>query len=388
MSTEILKGFLSISESANDKTMEPGTSNSNNNDEPGSLNSTPKSTISKGKNCVTGSSKGKSLCRKSDSSLSHKSTDDNKRLKSLETNLVEIQKTLKGLTDIIPFVSQLKTAYEEDNESNLEEITPESLNTEDNSDTQLSRNVTINDELSYFKEVTGQIKVDGPVINDDIAQGVNNLLCSGLDKEKRKNIGDKYQTPGNCERLNTIPCNPEIFKKVSPECRERDKFLQSIQTCLIKGLCAQTYAFDKTINLLKKTEDKDISDLLNIQSDATTLLAQSSHMIDLFRRQNFKPEIRDVYSSLCSDNYPISKFLFGPELGEKIKDVSETLKVSNRLNRGENRFKPFFKRKFPFLGRNPFPNKRGGGSRNTQYNHQSNKKQIKFRRQRQRSNFN
>ena len=37
--------------------------------------------------------------------------------------------------------------------------------------------------LSYFLEMSWQTVVEGPIINKDIAKGVHNLLCTGINKE-------------------------------------------------------------------------------------------------------------------------------------------------------------------------------------------------------------
>ena len=90
-------------------------------------------------------------------------------------------------------------------------------------------------------------------------------------------------------------------------------------------------------------------------------------MVDLHRRKNFKTELKDDFASLCSGEYPVNQYLFGPELGDKVKDVSETLKVAFRVNK-EKRYKSFngkSRKSFPFLGRSPFINRRGGGGRDS-----------------------
>ena len=45
----------------------------------------------------------------------------------------------------------------------------------------------------------------------------------------------------------------------------------------------------------------------------------------------------------------IEKFLFGAELSERIKEVNESLKISNQLNKV--RFQPYYYKKRRFLGK-------------------------------------
>ena len=70
-------------------------------------------------------------------------------------------------------------------------------------------------------------------------------------------------------------------------------------------------------------------------TNAMALLADTSHSLDIMRRQFFREEFKEEYSQLCSDKYPVVDQLFGSDtvLPDKVKNVAETLKVSYKVNR-------------------------------------------------------
>ena len=309
----------------------------------------------------------KSKCKKHDKNIKNKSNSQiDERVNNLERNISSMNDNITKLMGIIPLVNDLKNVIDNglnySSESDIEEITVDKDIDNDK-----------DDELDYFRKVTGLKTTEGPKIDDMIASGVTNLLTTGfVNKDTKNQIADKYQIPGNCPRLTTLECNPEIYKKVRSDFRDKDKQLQNIQGEHIKSLTIQTYAFDKMNSLMKnqsipKEIKQELSDIFTLQSDAVSISAHASHMLDVHRRKNFKPELKDELANvICNDNYPLKDSLFG-ELTDKLKNVSDNLKTSQNLRRF--RFKPYHNRRVNFLGRRPFAsNVRGGGVRRFQQN--------------------
>ena len=285
-----------------------------------------------------------------------------------QVDLGKIKDQLNQLMQIVPVVQELKQAYDEfnkDSPQHSSDVDEELL------DTSPPATPSTVDSISYFKGVLGSSQVEGPVINDDIATGATSILCSGLPSEAQDKLAGKYATPGNCPRMAVVPCNKEIYRTVSKTIKMKDSALQNIQKCLLKGLSAVTYTFDHIARISAQPEvsKDDLKTIATSSADAIALLANTSHMVDIHRRVTFRPDIKEEYASLCSDTYPVQDFLFGSELPEKIKDVAETNKVSQRVNK---RFQPYpvphgsqgFRKQFPFLGHRHDSWKRGRGTPN------------------------
>ena len=85
------------------------------------------------------------------------------------------------------------------------------------------------DGMAYFNEVAGTSAPTGKAIRENIANGVEKVLCEGLPQDMQEKLGQKYLVPSNCTRLEVIPCDSEVFKNSNAKAKTRDSSLQSVQ---------------------------------------------------------------------------------------------------------------------------------------------------------------
>lgn len=142
-------------------------------------------------------------------------------------------------------------------------------------------------------------------------------------------IPQKYLTPSNCKRLNVVQCNPGMFKNTSQRARIRESGLQGVQKNILKGLTAISSAFD---TICPQIQDPQLDSVKETIADGIALVANGSHSLDVFRRQSFRSELREEYSSMCTGNYPVMGFLFGKDVQEKNKR-SERVAACRPLNK-------------------------------------------------------
>ena len=95
-------------------------------------------------------------------------------------------------------------------------------------------------------------------------------------------------------------------------------------------------------------------------SDAVSLLTDSCHELDVRRREGFKQDLKEEYRALCSTTAPVTSLLFGEELSEAVKSLSDTIKVTKQIvgtsavtkqPRNFQHRQPM--RRLPFLGSGP-----------------------------------
>ena len=67
---------------------------------------------------------------------------------------------------------------------------------------------------------------------------------------------EKLPTPGNCQRLEVIRVNPEIFNSVRKEVKTEDVMLQKAQKPLLKGITAVAKVLS---NFMKVEKDIEIT---------------------------------------------------------------------------------------------------------------------------------
>ena len=80
------------------------------------------------------------------------------------------------------------------------------------------------------------------------------------------------------------------------------------------------------------TNREEIKKAISQNGDAVALLAHASHELSLFRRSSIRPSLEQGYSGLCSDKVPVTKFLFGDNLADSMKEVQETSKLCSCIS--------------------------------------------------------
>ncbi|KAL0822434.1 hypothetical protein ABMA28_004504 [Loxostege sticticalis] len=150
----------------------------------------------------------------------------------------------------------------------------------------------------------------GPPINPELANRLSYIATSGLKKEERKEITNKYLVPENCLAITAPELNPEIKAALSEGLMKRDKALESRQKSIATVISCLSMADHEMLKHLF-----DASRLLcDIQySDST---ARKS-----FALNTLKKDLKEQLS-----NTKIGKQLFGETLGETIKTAKAVTK--------------------------------------------------------------
>ena len=212
-------------------------------------------------------------------------------------------------------------------------------------------------DLDELEEVFGSSEKYGPKIEDKLCK----LIDSGLTKNpssdvKIKEVCKKYPRPENSKNLRVPRTNLEIWKLLSKGQKAKDIRLQKIQNLTTKSAIASSNLLDELRN--KKSMDNKqiksvITDILRLNSAAFTELS-------LIRKESIKPGLTDQFKPLCNtsteDTYNSTELLFGENLNQKIKDLSETSKLTNQIgskNFMGGRSFQFRKQKFQPQGSDP-----------------------------------
>ena len=81
---------------------------------------------------------------------------------------------------------------------------------------------------------------------------------------------------------------------------------------------------------MKKSKENSISlnDVYNFIVDALTLLGNSVYEFSMQRREMLKSEVAPAYKSLCHESQPITTMLFGDELPQCIRNISQVKRMA------------------------------------------------------------
>lgn len=160
----------------------------------------------------------------------------------------------------------------------------------------------------------------GASVHREIASRFEHFAVTGLDKEVRKELTDKYLVPDNCVRTGAPILNDEIRAALPDTIVRRDKIFQAKQkqlatviSCVASTITEQLSSKEKNHELLKKLMDMG------------RLLCDIQHTESLARRQFSLSSLKkDMKDHLV--NTKIDKNLFG-------ENLQETLKTARAVNK-------------------------------------------------------
>ena len=199
--------------------------------------------------------------------------------------------------------------------------------------------------IATLQQIAGVTKNDQAKIDGAVASTIATVLTNGLDVESRAKLDQSTPTISNCPRIAVMACNAEIYKQATQEVKTHDRDLQRVQKSLMCGLTVLAQALSE--------DDKEGQAQKHHQhiASALAMVADASHSLDLCRRRAFKSSIKEEYKALCTDDYAVDGMLFSQDLGERVKAVGDTNRISKSLSKDGPQ--PQRKRSFPFLGSRP-----------------------------------
>ena len=226
----------------------------------------------------------------------------------IKQSLVALTATVNSL---VPTVGELKAAYDNHCQDSQEAGSSEVVTYDDDTRQEEGQLSDAEDacptplkqpKLDCLIKLDGNAKKAenlGPRVNDQLSGLVSKLLTHGMDKEAKSNIMQRYLRPQNCERLEPVRVNAEIFKTVQKNIKQDDFRKQRIQKTIRCGVTAVVNLLDSHINAANdEGELPSAADSMGVLSVAISLFADAMYEMDLRRRAAFRHEIRDEYKSL------------------------------------------------------------------------------------------
>ena len=85
----------------------------------------------------------------------------------------------------------------------------------------------------------------------------------------------------------------------------------------------------KVVDAKKRKEDYiPLNDVYDFSVDALTLLGNSVYEFSMKRREMLKTDVAPAYKSLCHESQPITTMLFGDELPQSIRNISQVKRMA------------------------------------------------------------
>ncbi|CAG9796903.1 unnamed protein product [Diatraea saccharalis] len=174
----------------------------------------------------------------------------------------------------------------------------------------------------------------GPDINKDLAHRLCHIATTGLDKETRKTLIEKYLVPANCSQVGAPQLNAEIKAAVPDTVLKRDKAMEVRQNEIATAISC----LSQTISTLLKDKDK-YHELLKQLMDTARILCDIQYSESVSRKNfalySLKKDMKEQLSSAKIDN-----FLFGEDLAGTLRTAKAVTKSSCDLKIDAPKKKP------------------------------------------------
>ncbi|CAG2218445.1 unnamed protein product [Mytilus edulis] len=180
----------------------------------------------------------------------------------------------------------------------------------------------------FFLELEKEYQEDkkfGPEIDSAMAKLAETAIEKPLKDEEYQKLADKYLVPENCKKIKVPLVNRELWKVLKTK-REGDVAMQKVtQTCssaLVMVL--------KALNIIKTKGD--MSETKPIFKDLFKVLTHGICTANRKRKQMIRPIVPAKYRKLCEVDTPVTEFLFGDNLDEKVDKLDKDDKRSDKLS--------------------------------------------------------
>lgn len=217
------------------------------------------------------------------------------------------------LTTTAPLPTPLIVAADPISTNSIQHLSDTNLNANSSSEDQYP---VLNPELM---EILGtdpaSAKIYGEEIQKDLSIRLNHIATSGLSKEHRKELKDKYLIPSNCKLIKAPTLNPEIKASLIESQAKRDKGIESKQEMMACALSSLSAA----ITMLLSSENRN-PELLKLLMDTARTLGNMQYKDSLSRRyfilSTVKKELKEQL-----EKTPIDEMLFGSNLSDTLKSA-------------------------------------------------------------------
>lgn len=169
------------------------------------------------------------------------------------------------------------------------------------------------------------INTYGKEIQKDIAVRLEHYATTGLTKEARKVLKEKYLTPSNCKLIDPPVLNGEIKAAVSDTMTRRDKSIEEGQ----KDLTVAIACLSEVLSNLISTKDKDMK-MVKTLMDACKILCDCQHAHSKTRKQFILTALKTEMKSQLQ-NTKIDQYLFSENLADTLKSAKAINKSGAEL---------------------------------------------------------
>nr|CAI5821002.1 unnamed protein product [Callosobruchus analis] len=161
----------------------------------------------------------------------------------------------------------------------------------------------------------------GPNIPDEVVIRWKSYLSTGVDKEIKTKLLQKYKIPENFQILQGPKLNPEAQALLSPIEQKKNNFLLELQTVMRKGQTALEMVLTRLTKKKGEGENGEPNEDLLGLAESAQLFCIAHNIVSAHRKfqinHHFNPKRRKLAAA-----QPIDLHLFGVDFAERCKNAN------------------------------------------------------------------
>ncbi|WAQ94141.1 hypothetical protein MAR_006612 [Mya arenaria] len=200
----------------------------------------------------------------------------------------------------------------------------------------------------------------GSPVSGPLASLTDKNIDKTMEDKKRNDLADKYPVSENVTKLNPPKVNPEIWRIIEAKTRSKDVKLQKIQQFTLRAMVPIMQVIDSLVAGRDCQESLNFDELVTKLVDAVALTAVGNADANVCGRESIKRDLNEEYQAICSNTNPVTQMLFGDNITDQLKSITESNKIGFKVRAGKFRQTPYakdrtFRKSGSFLGQRPYP---------------------------------
>ena len=182
------------------------------------------------------------------------------------------------------------------------------------------------------KELKMEEELASP-LSDEVAAFLAKCLRKkpGLEAEKAMKEDKTFRQPSNCPELAVPIVEEAMWRKLELSTKNKDLAWQASQKTLLRG----TTAVARAVDIVTALREPGMDEVVVTLTHALQHLAATNVDMCFRRREQIKTVLDGEYKAgLCAASVPITDKLFGGNLTEQVKDITEANKLTKRVFAG------------------------------------------------------
>ena len=209
--------------------------------------------------------------------------------------------------------------------------------------------------IERLKEKYKKVDKKGDDISSNMLDVIQSIMSFGRSDEIQK-LADNTLAPANAPEFEPTRVSDVIWSALHNRVKTVDCKFQTVQKILLKGMILVARVCDGLVTSATGTEE--MAQLTTTATDALSVLALTNTTINHTRLELIKPEIAKDFAHLCNTPPIPGKELFGEDIGQRMKDITEANKAGFKLK--ASRYHPYkVQSPAPRGGRGAFQTLRG-----------------------------